>query len=43
MHLVKMNACYFFISRRVSIVRNNFRKDKIFKSNLDQVNALIKM
>jgi len=28
---------------KVSVVRNRFREDKIFKGKLDRVNALIKM
>jgi len=28
---------------KVSVVRNMFREDKIFKGKLDRVNALIKM
>ena len=34
---------YSSVSRRVSIVRNRLREDKIFKAKLDRLNALIKM
>ena len=34
---------YSSVSRRVSIVRNRLREDKIFKAKLDRLSALIKM
>ncbi len=33
----------FLAGMKVSVVRNRFREDKIFKGKLDRVNALIKM